>query len=170
MSRIDLVYGHRYPSPMPSVRQIAQYLWTDRYVRGQFAISAVVAAFYLFPLTSPETLGMFSRFWLCVPFMVLPLMAGATGIATLPSSEQHAWRTAQIGLYVVMPLMSGVELVTHAHATDPTLQVLFMSGYPDEELVRQGLSATSVDFIQKPFTMDALARRVRRALDTSVTD
>lgn len=66
---------------------------------------------------------------------------------------------------VVMPQMSGVELVSYLQGLDPALRVLYMSGYPDEELVRQGLSAASVDFIQKPFSMDVLARRVRRALD-----
>jgi CheY-like chemotaxis protein len=65
---------------------------------------------------------------------------------------------------VVMPGMNGREVSEHVTAARPGTPVLFMSGYPDDEIVRQGVKAASVYFIQKPFSMDALAEKIRAAL------
>jgi len=43
--------------------------------------------------------------------------------------------------------------------------VLFMSGYTDDVMVRGGIVASTVLFVQKPFTLDNFARAVRNALD-----
>ena len=65
---------------------------------------------------------------------------------------------------VVMPGMNGREVSEHVTAARPGTAVLFMSGYPDDEIVRQGIRTASVHFIQKPFSMDALAEKIRAAL------
>jgi PAS domain S-box-containing protein len=66
---------------------------------------------------------------------------------------------------VVMPLMSGPELVRRVRATHPTLPTLFVSGYTERALLHQGLREAHAVFLQKPFTPDLLARRVRDILD-----
>ncbi len=65
---------------------------------------------------------------------------------------------------VVMPQMGGRELAEKLNKKLPNIQILFTSGYTDDEIVRHG--ETGANFIQKPFTFDALARKVRELLDT----
>jgi signal transduction histidine kinase/CheY-like chemotaxis protein len=66
---------------------------------------------------------------------------------------------------VVMPGMSGRELVESLRRARPGIKVLYMSGYTDDEIVRRGLLDPAVGFIQKPFTAEELALKVRDALD-----
>ena len=70
---------------------------------------------------------------------------------------------------VMMPGMSGGELAQRVLRSRPATRVLYMSGYNDDAIVRQGLSVSEADFLQKPFTLEALARKVRGALDTEPT-
>ncbi|HEU5079770.1 MAG TPA: two-component regulator propeller domain-containing protein [Opitutaceae bacterium] len=65
---------------------------------------------------------------------------------------------------VVMPDMNGPELAKKILAMDSRIEVLFMSGYTEDALVRVG-GVQKVALIEKPFTPDALVRRVREALD-----
>jgi signal transduction histidine kinase/ActR/RegA family two-component response regulator len=66
---------------------------------------------------------------------------------------------------VVMPLMSGPELVQRVIRACPGLKVLFVSGYTDRALIHQGLRQPGTAFLQKPFTPETLARTVREVLD-----
>jgi two-component system, cell cycle sensor histidine kinase and response regulator CckA len=68
---------------------------------------------------------------------------------------------------VVMPSMSGRELVEALQAARPALRVLYMSGYTDDEIIRRGLHNPGTSFIQKPFTADNLAIQVRKVLDAA---
>jgi len=66
---------------------------------------------------------------------------------------------------VVMPGMSGGELAHRLTGFRKDIKVLFMSGYPDDAIVRHGVLGPDAAFIQKPFTLDALARKVRDVID-----
>ncbi len=66
---------------------------------------------------------------------------------------------------VIMPGMGGGELVQRATQVRPGLRVLYMSGYTDDSVVRHGVSGAEAAFLQKPFTLDALSRKVREVLD-----
>ena len=66
---------------------------------------------------------------------------------------------------VVMPKMGGADLATRVLALRPEIRVLYMSGYTDDAIVRQGLITEGRHFLQKPFTPAVLAKRVRDVLD-----
>ncbi|HEY5488170.1 MAG TPA: response regulator [Candidatus Limnocylindrales bacterium] len=66
---------------------------------------------------------------------------------------------------VVMPLLSGPELALRIRELRPELRTLFLSGYTEELVgVKGGLEDTD-GFLSKPFTPDALARKVRELVD-----
>jgi len=65
---------------------------------------------------------------------------------------------------IVMPLKYGTDLAREVTALLPTIRVLYMSGYTDNAVVRQGLLAPDTVFIQKPFTARDLEEKVRQAL------
>jgi PAS domain S-box-containing protein len=66
---------------------------------------------------------------------------------------------------VVMPHFSGRELVGHLMPLQPEMKILYMSGYADDAIVHHGVLDAGTAFLQKPFTPDALARKVREVLD-----
>jgi two-component system cell cycle sensor histidine kinase/response regulator CckA len=66
---------------------------------------------------------------------------------------------------VVMPEMSGRELARSVAGLEPGIGVLYMSGYTDGVIAHHGVLDAGVAYIQKPFTADSLARKVREALD-----
>ena len=70
---------------------------------------------------------------------------------------------------VVMPGMNGRELAETALLAHPSLKILYASGYTDDEVLARGISRGAVDIIEKPFSRDALAARVRASLDRTAT-
>jgi two-component system cell cycle sensor histidine kinase/response regulator CckA len=68
---------------------------------------------------------------------------------------------------VVMPEMSGGQLAEAIRQRFPTCRVLFMSGYNEEMAASHGQPGRKDAFLQKPFTPQVLARKVRDTLDHS---
>lgn len=66
---------------------------------------------------------------------------------------------------VVMPGMSGRELAEKLGSMRPEMKVLYMSGYTDDSIIHHGVLGEGVSFIQKPFSVVKLARKVREVLD-----
>ena len=67
---------------------------------------------------------------------------------------------------LIMPGPSGVELADRLRIDRPNLQVLYMSGYTDNAIVRNGMLGESAAFLQKPFTPEELLRKLRQVLDS----
>ncbi len=65
---------------------------------------------------------------------------------------------------VVMPGMNGRELAERIAESHPQIKTLFISGYTDRAIVHNGVLDPETDFLQKPFNMEMLARKVREIL------
>ena len=66
----------------------------------------------------------------------------------------------------VMPGIGGAEVVRQLREKRPAIRAIYMSGYTDDEVVRRGIVAADVPFLQKPFALDDLSRLVREVLDS----
>jgi two-component system, cell cycle sensor histidine kinase and response regulator CckA len=66
---------------------------------------------------------------------------------------------------VVMPQMSGAELAAELTSDRPEMKVLFVSGYAEATVLRHGAIDVTTRFLQKPFNLKALARKIREVLD-----
>ncbi|MBI5543688.1 MAG: response regulator [Deltaproteobacteria bacterium] len=66
---------------------------------------------------------------------------------------------------VVMPGMNGRVLADEVARRRPEIKVLFSSGYTEDEVVHRGVVSTDIDFLEKPYSLQQLARKVRAILD-----
>jgi CheY-like chemotaxis protein len=66
---------------------------------------------------------------------------------------------------VVMPGMGGRELAALFMPLRPTTRILFMSGYTGDAIAHHALLEPGVHYLQKPFSRDVIARKVREVLD-----
>ncbi|MFL5606645.1 MAG: PAS domain S-box protein [Gemmatimonadaceae bacterium] len=93
------------------------------------------------------------------------VLEAADGAAAL---RLHAQTTPPVDLIltdVIMPEMSGAEMARQLRERHPAIRVLFMSGYTGEETRQQCVLDQDAEFIEKPFTPEALSAKVREMLD-----
>jgi signal transduction histidine kinase len=79
--------------------------------------------------------------------------------------EKHEGPIQLLLTDVVMPQMSGRELVTRLGPLRPSMRVLYMSGYTDDAIVHHQVLESGIALLQKPITPDSLLRKVREVID-----
>jgi two-component system, cell cycle sensor histidine kinase and response regulator CckA len=93
------------------------------------------------------------------------VLQARSGEEALSLAQNHPDTINLLLADVVMPGMSGRQLADALHARNPGLKVLFQSGYTDDAVLRHGVIQAEVAFLQKPFTPNALAKKVRQMLE-----
>jgi signal transduction histidine kinase len=93
------------------------------------------------------------------------VLIARTGGEALRIVAEYKGTIDLIATDVVMPEMNGSQLVERVLEARPGTRVLFMSGYTDDEVMRRGVIDGQTAFLQKPFTPDLLAHKVREVLD-----
>ncbi len=92
------------------------------------------------------------------------VLEAADGMEALQVAERCDGAIDLLITDVVMPNMSGPELVEELTGRRPRMKVLYISGYTDNAIVRQGALGPGTEFLQKPFTPHALACKTRELL------
>jgi two-component system, cell cycle sensor histidine kinase and response regulator CckA len=92
------------------------------------------------------------------------VLAAGTPRQALALAEQHAGAIDLLITDVVMPEMSGRNLANQIHALYPSIKTLFMSGYTANVIAHNGVLDEGVNFIQKPFSHNDLAIKIRSVL------
>ena len=93
------------------------------------------------------------------------VLAASDAAAALRVVERHGGIIHLLLTDVVMPGLSGRDLADQLAARRPGIRVLYMSGYPGDAVVQHGELPAGSAFLQKPFSPDGLARKVRDVLD-----
>jgi len=93
------------------------------------------------------------------------VLEAAHGAAALQTAAGHPGPIHLLLTDVVMPVLSGRQLADQLARLRPDAKVLYASGYTDDAVVRHGVLEAGISYLQKPFTADSLARKVREVLD-----
>ena len=92
------------------------------------------------------------------------VVEAANGEAGLEMAAQYQDQIDLVITDVVMPGMGGREMVTRLSKTHPHIKVLYLSGYTEDTVVAEGDAEGGTAFLQKPFTLLHLSRKVREVL------
>ncbi|MFN0166475.1 MAG: PAS domain S-box protein [Bryobacteraceae bacterium] len=93
------------------------------------------------------------------------VVEAADAESALEFVREHQGKIDLLVTDVVIPGANGRELAAQLRAMRPDLRVLYISGYTDDAILQNRILSPGVLFLQKPFTPDLLARKVREALD-----
>jgi two-component system, cell cycle sensor histidine kinase and response regulator CckA len=93
--------------------------------------------------------------------------AAANGNEALATFEDLGGDVDLVICDVVMPGMSGQEVVDRIRTKSPETRVIFMSGYTDNVVLRHGILEGEFEFLEKPFSADRLAAKIRQVLEAA---
>jgi two-component system, cell cycle sensor histidine kinase and response regulator CckA len=100
----------------------------------------------------------------CKGYRVLEAENGEVGLAVANRAAENKEKIDLVITDVVMPGMGGRELVQQLAKTRPQTKVLYLSGYTEDAVVNEGAKDSGAAFLQKPFTLQNLSRKVREVL------
>jgi CheY-like chemotaxis protein len=92
------------------------------------------------------------------------VLESATAVEGVQMAATYAGPIRLLITDVVMPGGGGRIVADRIKATRPELRVLFVSGYMDDAVIRHGVRSDQMNFLQKPFSSDMLARKVKELL------
>lgn len=95
------------------------------------------------------------------------VLSASDGHQAIRIAREHTGPIHLLLTDVVMPSMGGGELSTHLTRLVPSLRVLYMSGFTEDETVREGVEQSMAAFLPKPFSPSTLVQTVRQVLDES---
>jgi len=93
------------------------------------------------------------------------VLTARDGVEALALAGRHAGQIDLLVSDVVMPDMNGRELSRQLTEARPTVKTLYLSGYTDDAMLHRGVLQEGVPFLQKPFSLDALACKVREVIE-----
>jgi len=93
------------------------------------------------------------------------VLRASNGKEAIALSKGHGGRIDLLMTDVVMPGMNGGELATQLILHHPEMRVLFTSGYTENAIVHHGVLDDAVSFLGKPYSLSALAKKIREVLD-----
>lgn len=93
------------------------------------------------------------------------VLTARTPESALEMAGQHSGEIHLLVTDVVMPGMNGRELKRQLTQRHPHLKCLFMSGYTADVIAHHGVLHDGVQFLQKPFTIESLAKKAREAIE-----
>ncbi|WP_020471926.1 ATP-binding response regulator [Zavarzinella formosa] len=93
------------------------------------------------------------------------VLEATNGLEAVALAEKHGKQIRLLITDLMMPQLSGREVADRLTALIPELRVLYVSGHTDDILMQQGIEKAAVDFLQKPFNINALKFKVREILD-----
>ena len=93
------------------------------------------------------------------------VLSARDGAEALERASVYAGQIDLLVTDVVMPDMNGRELARRLVETRPNLRTLYLSGYTDDATLHRGVLQQGVAFLQKPFSLRMLARKVREVIE-----
>ena len=93
------------------------------------------------------------------------VLQASHGQEALALAREHKGPIQLLLTDLVMPKLGGADLARQLALLRPAMRVLYMSGYTEGAISRQGVLREGSVLLEKPFTPDRLARAVREALD-----
>jgi two-component system cell cycle sensor histidine kinase/response regulator CckA len=95
------------------------------------------------------------------------VIAATSANEALRIAKENSRRIDLLLTDLIMPGLSGAAVADRVSELVPGVKVLFMSGYADDIVVRDGILAPGAAFLEKPFSATDLAAKVRETLDTA---
>jgi two-component system cell cycle sensor histidine kinase/response regulator CckA len=93
------------------------------------------------------------------------VVEAGNGVEALQTSREYPGKIDLLVTDVVMPQMGGAQVAETLAMERPMTKVLFVSGYAENTILQHGVIDVSRGFLQKPFTLKQLARKIREVLD-----
>jgi CheY-like chemotaxis protein len=93
------------------------------------------------------------------------VIEASDGEEALSLSRGHGGEIQLLVTDMVMPGMGGRQVAEALEPLRPAMRVLYVSGYTEHAIAKRGSLGSDLPFLQKPFTMEALLRKVRQVLD-----